>query len=46
MGVGKLHVFTTWIGEVGLGGWWGLDGDGEEVVSVVSCEMEIYLCFS
>ena len=36
VGVGKVHVFTTLIGE-------GLGGDGEEVVGVVSgCEMEVY----
>ena len=34
-------MHTTWIGDVGLGGWGGLDGDGEEVVGVVSgCEMQ------
>ena len=31
-----MHVCTTWIGEVGLEHWGGLDGDGEEVVGVVS----------
>ena len=31
---GLVHG-ATWIGEVGLGGWGGLDGDGEEVAGVV-----------
>ena len=30
-----MHVYTTWIGEVGLQPWGGLDDDGEEVVGVV-----------
>ena len=35
-GVGKVHVYTSLIGE-------GLGGDGEEVVGVASeCEMEVY----
>ena len=36
-GWAQMHVCTTWIGEVGLGGVGeGLDADGEEVVGVVS----------
>ena len=30
--------------DLGVGG--GLDGDSEEVAGVVSCEMEIFLCFA
>ena len=34
-----VHGIGVWICEVGLGVGGGLDGDGEEVVGVVSCEM-------
>ena len=29
VGLGKMHLYTTWIGEVGLGHWgrFGLSGD-------------------
>ena len=30
-----MHVYTTWIGDVGLGGWELIVGDGEEVFVVV-----------
>ena len=40
VGVGKLHGYTTWIGEDGLGE--GQDGDGVEVIGEVSgCEISI-----
>ena len=45
LGVGKMHVQPGLVGlDVGVGR--GLDGDNEEVVGVVSCEMEIYFCFA
>ena len=38
---GEVH---GWL-DLGVGRGLDGDGDGEEVVGVVSCEMEIYLCF-